>query len=87
MIKAKITGAKQLQNFHNRTKDYYREVASLDGTCIDENDMGLVSGSILHQSSENMTEQESAQFELNNPELVVFLESLKRKLEKILAGQ
>lgn len=45
----------------------------------------VLPGPILHQSSEQMTEKESAQYELDNPELSRFFHMLDHQLQNILS--
>lgn len=66
-----------LQNL--QTRDSY--LRRLNGQDVDESqDRTVISGPMLHEDTEHMSEEESAQFELDHPEIIRFFQSLKQQL-------
>lgn len=87
MIKATIDGIKDLSKLQKQVENWDKEVTQLNGRVIDlKREPAMISGPILHQDSDQMTEEESAKYERDNPELVRFLQSLKEKLDRMIAG-
>ena len=86
-MKSKVQGIKELSKLQKQTELWDKEVNNLDGKVVDlEQEAPFVSGPILHQGSDQMAEEESAQFEIDHPDLIAFLQSLVQKLDIMLAG-
>ena len=84
MLNVSISGLEGLKKLLQKAERYQQEVDNLNGQTIDTRYIDFYSGPVLHQGNDNMSEQESAQFELDNPEIVAYLQSLKEKLNRIL---
>ncbi len=83
----KVTGIHGLQgleklrtNIQNRSKI----LSDLSGSRHDLSQVELSSGPVLHQSTKDASEEQLAQFEMDNPQIVAFLQAIKLKLEKEL---
>ena len=71
----------ELDDLIKKLVDRNKYLQSIDNTDYDSvQDNTVVSGPLLHESSENATEQESAQFELDHPELISLYQSMKKSL-------
>jgi len=82
MLKAEIS-VKGSADLAKKIIKFKQEVERQEGK-HDVSTSNFVPGPILHQGTDEMTEEESAQREVDNPELVAFLESLKHKLSEML---
>jgi hypothetical protein len=84
MSNIKIEGLDELIELRKNLDEWNKYAASLNGTTIDSSQTDIRPGSKLHQASEDTTEEESAQFEIDEPEISAFLDSLENKLDKAL---
>jgi len=82
--KSGITGIEELNRLQQKVEHRYRYIASLNGSKVDLDVIGLAPGPVLHQDGETMSEEESALFEKENPKVVAFLQSLKLRLDDML---
>jgi len=63
----------------------FKYIESLDGKKFDEKSvLSLPSGSFLHQTTEHMTEQESAEFEQNNKSIFNIIMDINGNITKNL---
>ncbi|KKM19049.1 hypothetical protein LCGC14_1659590 [marine sediment metagenome] len=75
----------QLDDLIRKLETRERYLSSIDNTDYDnKQDNTVVPGPLLHESSENASEKESAQFELDHPEIISLFQSLKQSLYDIL---
>lgn len=83
-MKNGITGLEKLRNLQGKVAQRAKYINDLNGTPHDMRYADFSIGPVLHQDGENMSEEEGAMFQKNNPEVVAFLQSLKFKLDSIL---
>ncbi len=83
-MKCGIEGLQKLQMLQFKVNERARYISQLNGTKQMAGSIGLAPGPILHKDGEFMTEEQSAIFERDNPEVMSFLQSLKHKLNNIL---
>ena len=79
-----IEGLKELKQLHKKVTERAKYIAGLNGTKQSLDHIDFAPGPKLHQDSDTMTEEESALFEKDNPQLVAYLESLSHKLDNML---
>jgi len=86
MNKTGITGISDLIKLQNKVKQNDIRLRSLNGTKVDLDFIDFVPGPVLHQDGESATEQESALFEKENPQIVAFMQSLQHQIEGTFRG-
>jgi len=79
-----ISGIDELSRLQSKVEQRYQYIASLNGSKVNLDEIGLAPGPVLHQDGETMSEEESALFEKDNPKVVAFLQHLKLRLDDIL---
>lgn len=84
--KTGISGIQGLIKLQQKVEQRAKHISSLNGAKIDLSSIELAPGPVLHQRGETMSEEASALFEKDNPQVVAFLLSLKHKLDEILRG-
>jgi len=83
-MKCGIDGLQKLLRLQNKVIERSKYISDLNGSKQTAGSIGLAPGPILHQDGESMTGEESALFERDNPEVMMFLQYLKNKLNSIL---
>ena len=74
-----------LDKLIRQTESFENFVKSMDGQEVNiESSKTFVQGKFLHQDKEDITEEQSAQFERDNPEVFRWLRSLGHQLENII---
>ncbi len=75
----------QLDNLKKSIEDYVESIMDLDGQEIDLTKASIFrKDTFLHKDTEDITEEESAAFERENPLLFAFLVALEEKINKKL---
>lgn len=79
----RIEGIEELNKLCDKVDRYNKEIENMIGKNHDTSITGFFPTPKLHQDSEDMSAEDSALFEKNNPGVFYFLEALKHKLTRI----
>lgn len=82
----KIEGLKGLDNLSKGLQNIESYLQSMSEFDSSKNDV-LIPGNMLHQGTESMSEEESARFEQENPEVINLFQTLRQQIKKMLSGK